>query len=128
MKEHDVPEEYEVFEVFVQKTQADFHTHVGSIVAPSPDVALMNARENFLRRESGVNLWVVPRQCVTATPYDTDVDWFAREMDRKYREAGGYPENGRLWKMYKERVLHLDEIVEDLHGEKDKRKNESASS
>ncbi|WP_091839468.1 phenylacetic acid degradation protein [Marininema halotolerans] len=127
MSEGNVQEGFGVFEVFVQKTQADFHTHVGSVVAPSPDVALMNARENFLRRDLGVNLWVVPRQCVTATPYDSEGDWFAREFDRKYREAGGYPENGRLWKMYKEKVLQLEEIVEDLHGKGDKN-NESASS
>lgn len=105
--------EYDVFEVFVQKTQADFHVHVGSVVAPSPDVALLTARENFLRREKAVNLWIVPRGEIHATPYD-DPDWFAREMDRKYREVGGYSENGRLWKMYRERALHLEDIVRDL--------------
>ncbi|MFC4075888.1 phenylacetic acid degradation protein [Salinithrix halophila] len=110
-----IQEEYDVFEVFVQKTQADYHVHVGSVVAPSPDVALQTARENFLRRDQGVNIWVVPRGHVYATPYD-DPDWFAREMDRKYREPSGYPENGRLWRMYRERALKLEEIVEDLHG------------
>ncbi|WP_240511993.1 phenylacetic acid degradation protein [Paludifilum halophilum] len=105
--------QYDVFEVFVQKTQADPHVHMGSVVAPSPDMALHTARENFLRRESGVNIWVVPRREVTATPYD-DPDYFAREMDRKYREVSGYSENGRLWKMYREKAMHLDDIVRDL--------------
>ncbi|MFD1425907.1 ring-1,2-phenylacetyl-CoA epoxidase subunit PaaB [Kroppenstedtia sanguinis] len=105
--------EYDVFEVFVQKTQADFHVHVGSVVAPSPDVALLTARENFLRREKAVNLWIVPRNGIYATSYD-EPDWFAREMDRRYREVGGYSENGRLWKMYRERALHLEDIVRDL--------------
>lgn len=106
--------EYDVFEVFVQKTQADYHVHVGSVVAPSPDMALQTARENFLRRESGVNIWVVPRQEVFATPYE-DPDYFARETDRKYREVGGYSENGRLWKMYKEKAMELEDIIRDLH-------------
>ncbi|WP_245920688.1 phenylacetic acid degradation protein [Melghirimyces profundicolus] len=111
----EIRTEYEVFEVFVQKTQADPHIHVGSVVAPSPDMALVTARENFLRREQAVNIWIVPRDEVHATPYD-DPDWFAREFDRKYREVGGYSENGRLWKRYRERAMHLEDIVRDLNG------------
>jgi ring-1,2-phenylacetyl-CoA epoxidase subunit PaaB len=109
--------EYDVFEVFVQKSHQDSHVHVGSVVAPSPDMALQTARENFLRRDPAINLWIVPRNQVYATPYE-DTDFFAREMDRKYREVGGYSENGRLWKMYREQALKLDDIIQDLHGAK----------
>ena len=63
---------FDVYEVFVQKSQAEFHTHVGSVVAPSPDHALHIARENFLRRDSGVNIWVVPQEHVYATRYEAD--------------------------------------------------------
>lgn len=113
MEGREVRVEYDVFEVFVQKTQAEAHIHVGSVVAPSPDVALITARENFLRREKAVNLWIVPRGGIHATPYE-DSDWFAREMDRKYREVSGYSENGGLWKMYRERAMHLEDILRDL--------------
>ncbi|SDC41544.1 ring-1,2-phenylacetyl-CoA epoxidase subunit PaaB [Melghirimyces thermohalophilus] len=106
--------EYEVFEVFVRKKKTDAHVHVGSLNAPSPDIALTTARENFLRRENAVNLWVVPRGEIHETPCD-EGDWFARELDRKYREVSGYSENGRLWKTYRERALYLEEIVQDLH-------------
>lgn len=106
--------EYEIYEVFVQKTQADHHVHVGSLVAPSPDVAIQTARENFLRREKAVNIWVVPRQQVTATSYEPE--FFAREMDRKYREVAGYTENGRLWRMFKEKAITLDEMVAFVEG------------
>ncbi|SMO92299.1 phenylacetic acid degradation protein [Melghirimyces algeriensis] len=112
--ERDHRVEYDVFEVFIQKTQADHHVHVGSVVAPSPDVALTTARENFLRREKAVNLWVVPKEAIVATSYDIP-GWFAREMDRKYREVGGYSENARLWKMYREKAMKLEDIVRDLN-------------
>ncbi|WP_309867461.1 phenylacetic acid degradation protein [Desmospora profundinema] len=123
MTETKKPLEYDVFEVFVQKTHADSHIHVGSVVAPSPDVALHTARENFLRRDPAVNLWIVPRNHVYSTPYE-DSDFFAREMDRKYREVGGYAENGRLWKMYRERAIKLEEIVQDLHGDRGRERKE----
>ncbi|GGE25920.1 hypothetical protein GCM10011571_30070 [Marinithermofilum abyssi] len=105
--------DYGIYEVFVQKSHGDFHIHVGSVAAPSPDLALQTARENFLRRDRAVNLWIVPRKHVYATPYD-DPDFFARETDRKYREVGGYTENGRLWRMFKEKALHLEDIVRSL--------------
>jgi ring-1,2-phenylacetyl-CoA epoxidase subunit PaaB len=110
--------EYGVYEVFVQKTQMDHHVHVGSLLAPSPELALQTARENFLRRDRAVNLWVVPREHVYATPYEGD--FFAREMDRKYREVAGYTENGRLWRMFKERALDLEDIVRHVGAEEPK--------
>lgn len=110
--------EYGVYEVFVQKTQMDHHVHVGSVLAPSPDMALQTARENFLRRDCAVNMWIVPREHVYATPYEGD--FFAREMDRKYREVSGYTENGRLWRKFKERALHLEDIVRHVGAEETK--------
>lgn len=101
--------EFGVYEVFVQKTALDHHQHVGSVIAPSPDVALITARENFLRRDPAVNVWVVPRKSIYASP--TDSDYLAREMDRRYREVSGYTENGRLWRMFKEENPDFDEMI-----------------
>lgn len=109
MSTQETRPEYDIYEVFVQKSQMDTHVHVGSVLAPSPEMALQTARENFLRRDRAVNLWIVPREHVYATPYDGD--FFAREMDRQYREVSGYTENGRLWRMFKERALYLEDIV-----------------
>lgn len=108
MEDREEKLEFGVYEVFVQKTALDHHQHVGSVVAPSPDVALITARENFLRRDPAVNLWVVPRESIYATPYEGD--YFARELDRRYREVSGYSENGRLWKMFKEESPDFDEM------------------
>ncbi|SEN52261.1 phenylacetic acid degradation protein [Lihuaxuella thermophila] len=116
--------EYSIFEVFIQRTQAEHHVHVGSLVAPSPDVAIQTARENFLRREKAVNIWVVPRDQITATPYEPD--FFTREMDRKYREVAGYTENGRLWRMFKEKAITLEEIVAYVEGRKARERKKQA--
>jgi len=103
--------DYEVFEVFVQRTHADHHVHVGSLVAPSPDMALQTARENFLRREKAINVWVVPRSQVTESA-EQGTEFLSRELDRKYREVSGYIENGRLWRLFKEKAMTIEEIVE----------------
>jgi len=105
--------QYEAFEVFVQKTQLDQHVHVGSVLAPSAEIALQTARENFLRRDAAVNIWVVRQDDIHSTPYE-DKDFFARELDHKYREVSGYADNARRWKAFKERALTLEEIIEDV--------------
>ncbi|GEO25916.1 phenylacetic acid degradation protein [Alicyclobacillus acidoterrestris] len=104
---------YVAFEVFVQRTHLDQHEHVGSVLAPTADIALQTARENFLRRDRAVNIWVVRQSDIYSTPYD-DTDFFARELDRKYREVGGYADNARRWKAFKERAMTLEEIIEDV--------------
>lgn len=109
MEELEEKLEFGVYEVFVQKSALDHHQHVGSVIAPSPDVALITARENFLRRDPAVNLWVVPRESIHAAP--SEGDYFARELDRRYREVSGYSENGRLWKMFKEGNPDFDEMI-----------------
>jgi ring-1,2-phenylacetyl-CoA epoxidase subunit PaaB len=103
---------YDVYEVFVQHTHLDHHQHVGSVLAPSPDVALHLARENFLRRDKAVNLWVVRKDHVVSTGYE-DSDFFASEFDRAYRRVDGYSENAGLWKMFKQRQLQWEDIVKD---------------
>jgi ring-1,2-phenylacetyl-CoA epoxidase subunit PaaB len=116
--------DYDVYEVFIQRTHTDHHVHVGSLIAPTPDVAVQTARENFLRREKAVNIWVVPRNQITATPYESD--FLSREMDRKYREVSGYTENGRLWRMFKEKAISLEEIVDYVKERKQEEKVKKA--
>jgi ring-1,2-phenylacetyl-CoA epoxidase subunit PaaB len=125
MEEREERLEYGVYEVFVQKTQQDHHQHVGSVVAPSPDVALITARENFLRRDPAVNIWVVPREHIYATPYEGD--YFARELDRRYREVSGYSENGRLWRMFKERAMDLDEMIRFVEAKEAERRSATSA-
>ncbi|WP_124726819.1 phenylacetic acid degradation protein [Staphylospora marina] len=115
---------FEAYEVFVQKSHMDHHVHVGSLIAPSPEVALQTARENYLRRDKAVNIWVVPQSQIFAAPYDDD--FLSRELDRRYREVAGYTENGRLWRMFKEKEITIEEIVRYVH-DRDKAKKQAAS-
>ncbi|MBX6353274.1 MAG: phenylacetic acid degradation protein [Thermoflavifilum sp.] len=107
------PVGYEVYEVFVQPSQLEPHTHVGSVWAPSPEWAIQVARENFTRRGSAVNLWVVRRRDIAATPYE-DEDFFAREFDRKYREVSGYSDNAQRWKRFKARAMSIEDVIHDV--------------
>lgn len=107
---------YPVFEVFIQRSPLEHHVHVGSLVAPSSEVALMMARENFLRRDKAVNLWIVPQEEIVTCAAETD--FLARESDKQYREVAGYTENGRLWRLFKEKAMTLEEIVAYVEGRK----------
>ncbi|MCS1351728.1 phenylacetic acid degradation protein [Mechercharimyces sp. CAU 1602] len=97
--------EYEIYEVFVQKTHKDMHMHVGSVKAPSAEFALQVARENFLRRDEAISLWVVRQAVIHHAPGER---FFTRSMDRSYREVKGYTENGRLWRTYREHPLPVE--------------------
>lgn len=52
--------------VFKQNTPEDAHLNCGTIHAPDPELALMNARDVFVRRPDCYNLWVVPADRVVS--------------------------------------------------------------
>lgn len=90
-----------VYEIFIQRDHASQHEHVYSLLAPDDEMALVLARENFLRREETcINIWAVRRDHIAATPYD-DPDLFARTTDRSYRNPSGYRQNMVKWRKYK---------------------------
>lgn len=105
---------FDVYEVFVQTSHQSEHQHVGSLLAASGDMALLLARENFLRREPAISIWVVPKAAIGGLSAAEDPDFFALEaVDRRYRQASGYPENARRWRKYRRRALTLEELVKD---------------
>jgi ring-1,2-phenylacetyl-CoA epoxidase subunit PaaB len=48
------------FEVFLQEKEGAAHQDVGSVHAPDIEMALMNARDVYVRRPECTSLWVVP--------------------------------------------------------------------
>jgi ring-1,2-phenylacetyl-CoA epoxidase subunit PaaB len=48
------------FEVFLQAREGAAHKDVGSVHAPDAEMALMNARDVFVRRPDCTSLWIVP--------------------------------------------------------------------
>jgi len=54
------------FIVFQQEKEGQPHQYDGSVHAPDAEMALMNARDVFVRRPACVSLWVVPADSVFA--------------------------------------------------------------
>ncbi|ATL46603.1 1,2-phenylacetyl-CoA epoxidase subunit B [Chitinophaga caeni] len=82
-------ENWNVFEVFHQEKRGAHHEHVGSVHAPSAQLALVFAKEQFGRRKKCVNLWVVRSADILALDVE-DEDMFANNADKTYRDASGF--------------------------------------
>ena len=52
------------FIVFHQEKVGQPHQYAGSVHAPDAEMALMNARDVFVRRPACVSLWVVPAKAI----------------------------------------------------------------
>ncbi|GAB4154097.1 MAG: phenylacetic acid degradation protein [Candidatus Promineifilaceae bacterium] len=66
------------YEVFKQDTPDKPHQAVGSVHAPDPEMALLNARDVFVRRPRCHSLWVAPAAAIlsrTAQELAADPDW-----------------------------------------------------
>ncbi|MFN2389904.1 MAG: 1,2-phenylacetyl-CoA epoxidase subunit B [Actinomycetota bacterium] len=77
----------DVYEVFRRAGHKDPFEHCGSVIAPDPDMALLMAKECFLRRNEGQHLWVVRRSDVHAFSDETLLESAA---DKSYRFAEAY--------------------------------------
>lgn len=88
-------DQLETYEVFHQERRGEHPTHVGSLHAPNPDVALLFAKEQYARRSRCVGLWVVKTADVFAIGVE-DADIFATTPEKNYREASGYRVGTRL--------------------------------
>jgi ring-1,2-phenylacetyl-CoA epoxidase subunit PaaB len=82
-------DEFPTYEVFHQKKRGEQHEHVGIVHAPNDEMALLFAKDQYARRGTTVNIWVVKSEHVIASSYD-DTDIFMTTPDKQYREAGGY--------------------------------------
>lgn len=95
-------DQWETYEVFHQTSRGAQHVHVGSVHAPSADMAIIFAKEQYARRMKCVNLWVVRTSAITATSY-ADADMFEPATDKSYREAFGYKNKHLIQKFNEER-------------------------
>ena len=77
------------WEVFVQEKRGGAHTNAGAVHAPDPEMALLLAKETFLRRQACVNLWVVDTRNIHATESEDDA-LFVYSFDRRYRNTTGF--------------------------------------
>jgi ring-1,2-phenylacetyl-CoA epoxidase subunit PaaB len=66
------------YEVFKQDSAKKRHVSVGTVHAPDAEMALLNARDVFVRRPSAISIWVVPATAVftiTAEEMSLNPDW-----------------------------------------------------
>ena len=74
-----------VYEVFIKKDGRDEFRHVGALEAATDELALVLAREGYLRRAEGDRLWVVRRDHVIAA----DDGFVAPNADKPHRHHDG---------------------------------------
>lgn len=77
----------EIYEVFRRAGHKDPFEHAGAVIAPDPDMALMMAKECFVRRREGDHLWVVRRSDVHSFEDESILEIAA---DKSYRFASAY--------------------------------------
>lgn len=72
------------FEVFLQDRPDGPHRNIGSVHAPDAEMAMMNARDVFVRRPTCYSLWVVPAEAVFAMTDQELQDnprWFSTKVE-----------------------------------------------
>ena len=74
-----------VYEVFIKKDGRDEFRHVGALEAATDELALVLAREGYVRRAEGDRLWVVRRDHVVVA----DDNFVAPNVDKPHRHHDG---------------------------------------
>lgn len=82
-------EQGQTFEVFHQKKRGTHHVHVGSVHAPSAELAFLFAKEQYGRRGVCVNMWVTPTSQIFSNEYE-DEDIFESTPDKIHRDPESY--------------------------------------
>jgi ring-1,2-phenylacetyl-CoA epoxidase subunit PaaB len=73
------------YEVFLKKDGRDEFRHAGALDAPNDQLAMVLARESYLRRAEGDRLWLVDRSHVIVA----DPDFVAPNSDKPHRHHDG---------------------------------------
>jgi ring-1,2-phenylacetyl-CoA epoxidase subunit PaaB len=83
-------EKLPIWEVFTQEKDGKPHEHAGSVHAADAEMALLNARDVYSRRNEAISIWVVPSTVITAsTPEDVGA-FFDPSNDKMYRYPNYY--------------------------------------
>lgn len=83
---------FETYEVFHQAKTGARHIHVGSVHAPSAEMAYLFAKEQFGRRMTTTSLWVTRTTDIFTTNEDAELYTTANAPEKEYRNAA-------IWKV-----------------------------
>jgi ring-1,2-phenylacetyl-CoA epoxidase subunit PaaB len=75
-----------VYEVFLKKPGKDEFRHAGALEAPDPELALLLAREAYVRRGEGSEMWLVDRDDLLVADEET----LAVNRDKPHRHNDGH--------------------------------------
>lgn len=92
---------YKEFEVFSRRRSDLPMEHRFSILAPNLEMAYILAKENFFRRESIHDLWVVERSNIRRMS-EEEREGFKRIDNKHYRETKGYADLPKQWRKLEE--------------------------
>lgn len=79
-----------LWEVFIQSKSGQPFKHAGSIHAADKELALLNARDVYTRRNEGTSIWVVPAQYIVASTPEEVGPFFDPANDKVYRHPTFY--------------------------------------
>ncbi len=94
------------WEVFHQEKRGKQVVHVGIVHAPSPEMALILAKEQFARRGKTTNLWVAKTSDVF-TFSSEDEDMFETTPEKTFRDPGYYKVRDRIEKFQQQNKVTL---------------------
>jgi ring-1,2-phenylacetyl-CoA epoxidase subunit PaaB len=82
--------QWTLWEVFTQKKSGLPHEHAGSVRAPDAEMALLNARDVYTRRNEAVNIWVVKSEHIIGSTPEESGPFFDPANDKIYRNPNFY--------------------------------------
>lgn len=79
------------YEVFLKKDGRDEYRHAGALEAANEDLAIVLARECYVRRAEGDRMWLVDRTNLI----EPDAGYLEPNADKPHRHHGGAAVAGR---------------------------------
>lgn len=104
----------EIYEVFRRHAHKNPFEHAGTVTAADSEMALLLAKECFLRRKEGEHLWVVARSDIHSF---SDESLLQLSADKSYRFAEAYRDVVGMREKAKKRAQDLS----DGNGGKDRK-------
>lgn len=77
--------EWPLWEIFIRGAHGMSHRHVGSLHASDAEMAILNARDVYTRRNEGVSIWVVKSADVQASSPGDKGPLYEPANDKVYR-------------------------------------------
>lgn len=92
-------DEWPLWEIFIRGQHGLAHRHVGSLHAPDAEMAILNARDVYTRRNEGVSIWAVKSADIAASAPGDKEALFEPSNAKVYRHPTFYDipeEAGRM--------------------------------